>query len=88
MHVCDTVFTLARGCRDVVIHVGHQMMLFFLAQAHFCEDRNLGELSVLREVASGHGIDAESLVQSSTASQRLRDNTAEVVERGGFGVPR
>ena len=45
-------------------------------------------MSVLHEVASGHGLDAEALVQSSTASQQLRDNTTEVVERGGFGVPR
>ena len=59
-----------------------------MVQAHFCEDRNLADMSVLNEVASGHGLDAEALVQSSTASQQLRDNTAEVVERGGFGVPR
>ena len=57
-------------------------------QAHFCDDRNLSDMSVLHKVASGHGLDAEALVQSPSASQRLRDNTTEVVERGGFGVPR
>jgi 2-hydroxychromene-2-carboxylate isomerase len=58
-----------------------------LYRAHFCEDRNLADMSVLHDVVSGHGLDAEALVQSSTASQQLRDNTSEVVERGGFGVP-
>ena len=59
-----------------------------LSQAYWCENRNLADVSVLQEVASGHGVDAESLIQSKYASQQLRDNTSEVVERGGFGVPR
>ncbi|CAI8052783.1 2-hydroxychromene-2-carboxylate isomerase [Geodia barretti] len=58
-----------------------------LYRAHFCEDRNLGDPSCLREIASGHGVDVEALVQSTAASQQLRHNTTEVVERGGFGVP-
>lgn len=48
----------------------------------------MSDLAVLKEVAAGHGVDAMALVESSTASQQLRKNTAEVVERGGFGVPR
>ena len=59
-----------------------------LLQAYWYEDRNLTDVSVLQEVVSGHGIDAESLIQSSYASQQLRGNTSELVERGGFGVPR
>ena len=43
---------------------------------------------VLQEVALGHNIDAKSLIQSDAASRQLRQNTSEVVERGGFGVPR
>jgi 2-hydroxychromene-2-carboxylate isomerase len=58
-----------------------------LYRAHFYEDRNLGDTSFLCEIASSHGVDAEALIQSSSASQQLRSNTAEVVERGGFGVP-
>ena len=65
---------------------------FYLAliyhQAHFCDDRNLADMDLLREIAARHGVDAEGLVQSTTASQQLRLNTSEVVERGGFGVPR
>lgn len=59
-----------------------------LSQAYWYEDRDLADVSVLQEVASGHGVDAEALIQSKSASQQLRDNTSEVVERGGFGVPR
>ena len=45
-------------------------------------------MDLLREIAAQHGVDAEGLVQSGTASHQLRLNTSEVVERGGFGVPR
>ena len=59
-----------------------------LLQAYWCEQRDVGDHAVLREVAAGHGVDAEALSHSDTASQQLRANTAEVAERGGFGVPR
>ena len=42
-------------------------------------------MSVLQEVASGHRVDAESLIQSKHASLQLGDNSSEVGERGGFG---
>ena len=59
-----------------------------LFQAYWYEEQNVADLAVLKEVAAGHGVDAMALIQSETASQQLRSNTAEVVERGGFGVPR
>lgn len=69
------------------LHVGIYLVSS-LFQVYWYEQQNVADLAVLKEVAAGHGVDAMALIQSETASQQLRSNTAEVVERGGFGVPR
>ena len=74
-------------CVCVCVCVGVCVCLCLL-QAYWCEQRDVGDHAVLREVAAGHGVDAEALIHSDTASRQLRANTAEVAERGGFGVPR
>lgn len=58
-----------------------------LFQAYWYEQQDVGDHAVLVEVAAGHGVDAMALIKSETASQQLRSNTTELVERGGFGVP-
>lgn len=52
--------------------------------------RHIAEEAVLREVLTGAGLDAASLLagaETAEVKERLRAGTAEAVERGVFGVP-
>jgi 2-hydroxychromene-2-carboxylate isomerase len=58
--------------------------------AYFRAQRNLDDPAVLQEVAHGCGLDGERLLgaaQQEPAKQRLRHNTQELIDRGGFGSP-
>ena len=65
------------------------MMLYGLlsSQAYWCEDKDVTDMGVLQELAAGHGVDVSPILQSDTASQKLRSNTTEAASRGAFGVP-
>jgi 2-hydroxychromene-2-carboxylate isomerase len=58
--------------------------------AYFREARNLDDPAVLVAVADDCGLDGDGLVraaQEESAKLRLRANTQEVIDRGGFGSP-
>lgn len=58
--------------------------------AYFADARNLDDPAVLVSVADACGLDGEALLRRSgdhDIKQRLRDNTQEVIDRGGFGSP-
>jgi len=58
--------------------------------AYFREARNLDDPAVLVEIAGACGFDGEALArrsQTDEVKQRLRANTQEVIDRGGFGSP-
>jgi 2-hydroxychromene-2-carboxylate isomerase len=58
--------------------------------AYFRDERNLDDPAVLAAVAGEAGLDGAALVEASTApaiKDRLRANTQEVIDRGGFGSP-
>lgn len=58
--------------------------------AYFDRQDNLDEPDVLATIADGIGMDGAALVaraQGDAARARLRANTGEVIERGGFGSP-
>lgn len=58
--------------------------------AYFAHQRNLDDPAVLADIATSCGLDGEALVrraQDDAVKQRLRDNTQEVIDRGGFGSP-
>jgi 2-hydroxychromene-2-carboxylate isomerase len=58
--------------------------------AYFRAERNLDDPAVLRAVADGCGLDGERLLEAAeqaSARQRLRQNTQELIDRGGFGSP-
>ena len=58
--------------------------------AYFREQRNLDDPAVLVEVANACGLDGAALAsrsQDDDVKQRLRANTQEVIDRGGFGSP-
>ncbi|QUD89336.1 2-hydroxychromene-2-carboxylate isomerase [Phenylobacterium montanum] len=59
-------------------------------EAYFGEMRNLDEVAVLVDVAKDCGLDGDALArrsQDEDIKQRLRANTQEVIDRGGFGSP-
>lgn len=58
--------------------------------AYFGEQQNLDDPAVLQEIATSIGMEGAALIaqsQSDPIKQRLRANTDEVIERGGFGSP-
>jgi 2-hydroxychromene-2-carboxylate isomerase len=58
--------------------------------AYFREQRNLDDPAILIDVANACGLDGEALArrsQEDEVKQRLRANTQEVIDRGGFGSP-
>ena len=58
--------------------------------AYFTEQRNLDDRAVLVDIADACGLDGSGLArraQDDDVKQRLRANTQEVIDRGGFGSP-
>ena len=58
--------------------------------AYFADARNLDDPAVLIDVARTCGLDGEALARRTgddDIKQRLRANTQEVIDRGGFGSP-
>ena len=61
-----------------------------LARACWCEGRPLTELTVLQEVIEAVGLDATDLpsrILARPLKKKLKEYTAEALERGVFGVP-
>jgi 2-hydroxychromene-2-carboxylate isomerase len=59
-------------------------------EAYFTDARNLDDVAVLIDVANACGLDGAHLaqrIQDDDVKQRLRANTQDVIDRGGFGSP-
>jgi 2-hydroxychromene-2-carboxylate isomerase len=59
-------------------------------EAYFTDARNLDDPAVLVEIADSCGLNGTELArrsQDDDVKQRLRANTQEVIDRGGFGSP-
>jgi 2-hydroxychromene-2-carboxylate isomerase len=57
---------------------------------YFADARNLDDPEVLADIADACGLDGAALIrrtQDDDIKQRLRANTQEVIDRGGFGSP-
>jgi len=58
--------------------------------AYFAHQRNLDDPAVLADIATACGHDGPALIaqsQTDDIKARLRANTQEVIDRGGFGSP-
>jgi len=58
--------------------------------ALFADNRNIGDLDVVQDLAAEAGLDAVefgSLVQEARTLEQLTINSTELVARGGFGTP-
>lgn len=83
-----------RGMRVCCALEDDQTALFRFAQAafdaYFGAKMNLDDPEVLARVADGCGFEGAALLRRSEQDeikQRLRANTQEVIDRGGFGSP-
>jgi len=59
-------------------------------EAYWGDDRDIASDEVLGELAASVGLEAGALLRAITTpaiKQRLRANTDELIERGGFGTP-
>lgn len=79
-----TAMRLLAGIPDNDIRAALSHTLY---RAYWCEDKDVTDVGVLRELAAGHGVDVSPILQSDAASQQLRSNTSEAASRGAFGVP-
>ena len=59
-------------------------------ESYWGEDRDISRDDVMREIVRQTGLDAEeffSKIQSQPYKDKLKGNTEELIERGGFGSP-
>ena len=59
-------------------------------EAYWGEDQDISQPAVLAALCSRVGLDAAEVAEkiaSAPYKQKLRDNTEELMERGGFGTP-
>ena len=79
-----------RGCIDADeagVVVLYARLVF---EAYWRDDRDITQDAVLAEIATAVGLDPAAhlaAIDRPDTKQRLRDNTDELVRRGGFGSP-
>ncbi|RCW76468.1 2-hydroxychromene-2-carboxylate isomerase [Pseudorhodoferax soli] len=81
---------LMRGC--LVLGATGQLPAFAKAgfEAYWTDDLDISQDSVVREVCTRAGVDADALLAAIGAQEikdALRANTEELIARGGFGTP-
>jgi 2-hydroxychromene-2-carboxylate isomerase len=79
-----------RGCFVAEEHdkiVPYSRAIF---EIYWGEDQDISQDDVLREVCARVGLDADELLEKVTIpayKDRLKVNTQELIDRGGFGTP-
>ncbi len=61
-----------------------------VSKAMWEEEKNMGDAGVVAEVLTAAGLPADEIlaaVQTDAIKDKLKENTANAVERGAFGVP-
>jgi 2-hydroxychromene-2-carboxylate isomerase len=59
-------------------------------EAYWGEDRDINDDAVLRDIVARAGLDPDRVmqaIQDPAVKDRLKANTAELIDRGGFGSP-
>lgn len=95
MHYRPTVFPVnavkvMRAC--CLLEGTDQLIPFALAafDAYWGDDKDISQVSVLTEICGKAGIDAKTVlegIEQQPIKDRLRNNTQELIDRGGFGSP-
>ena len=79
-----------RAC--IVLEADGRQVAFATAvfEAYWGQDRNISETAVLEDICQRLGIDADRLftaIDQQPVKDRLRANTQELMDRGGYGSP-
>ncbi len=95
MHYRPTVFPVnsvkaMRGC--CWLEGTDKLVPFALAtfEAYWGDDRDISQVPVLTEVCGKAGVDASGFlaaIEQQPIKDKLRANTQELIDRGGFGSP-
>ena len=67
-----------------------QQYIELVFQAYWRDNKNISLEDVLIEISSSMGWNSEaflSFIEKTSTKQKLRSNTNELIERGGFGSP-
>ncbi|MCC6763201.1 MAG: 2-hydroxychromene-2-carboxylate isomerase [Deltaproteobacteria bacterium] len=90
-----TVFPVnsVKALRGALVALEHDRIGPYSArvfQAYFGEDRDISQEAVLRPIVTAVGLDADAFfaaIATPAYKDRIRANTDECVQRGGFGSP-
>lgn len=90
-----TVFPVnsVKAMRGAFVAHEHRMIAAYsrrVFEAYWGDDRDISKDEVLREIVLGVGLDEKEFftkIASDEYKARLRANTEELIERGGFGSP-
>ena len=79
-----------RGC--VWLEAQDKMVAFATAcfEAYWGEDRDISQIPVLTELCRHAGVEPEAFfagIEQQAIKDRLRNNTQELIDRGGYGSP-
>ena len=79
-----------RGC--VWLETPDKMVAFATAcfEAYWGEDRDISQIPVLTELCRRAGVEPEAFfagIEQQAIKDRLRNNTQELIDRGGYGSP-
>ena len=79
-----------RGC--LLLDDGGKLVPFARAvfEAYWRDDRDISEDAVLADICAGVGVERQSFflgISQPSVKNKLRDNTDELIRRGGFGSP-
>ena len=82
-----------RAMRGCIVADDHGMLPLharLIFEAYWRDDRDIASDAVLREIASGSGLDPDAYmdaIASPAIKDRLRANVDALISRGGFGSP-
>lgn len=95
MHYRPSVFPVnsvkaMRGC--LLLEPENKLIPFALATfaAYWGDDLDISQVPVLSDICRGIGVEPERFlagIEQQAIKDKLRTNTQELIDRGGFGVP-
>lgn len=79
-----------RGCCS--LEGSEQLVPFALAtfEAYWGDDKDISQVPVIVEICGKSGVDSNALlaaIETQPIKDKLRSNTQELIDRGGFGSP-
>ncbi len=79
-----------RGCFVADEHGKIEPYSRAVFDTYWGQDKDISQDDVIREICAGVGLDADELLEKAAVPEykdRLKANTQELMDRGGFGTP-